>query len=809
MIAVLPQENGTHILRVSVDPAWLSERFGAGDVVVIDPTLAVSSGAITGSGKREAILSDGTRYLVAYATGAKVHVSKDNGANWTQVASFTGPASGAPVVLWPDTDDVLWFVYEAANGAALTVQRWVPSADRLSLTGVGTTAATIAAATTGTTYQTPRIIGTGAAGATKTVWVAWSTFTGTSARTVQSRSFTATTAGVITLGSTVTISTNASNGATGFSLSQTASGTVYAGWIAGLGTTFVNRIVDASTAEQSFTVPANTSAIAGAHGLSDARWVVGLSVVSRTGVLSTFPANTYDTANPESLAAVGAPAQNAIAIVGKRGSAVSNSTYPGLWLVDASSGTATDKGAIETTVANNAVGIHSVNAPCTTQVPFVFANTGGVYSDTASLNQAPTAPTGITIANFDTTTGARLTYTHNDPDGNAQTAQQLQFVRVDTGATVLDTGKLATVNQFYDIAANALTQSKQYQVRVMTWDTSDAASPWSSYATFYTSAKPTAAITYPASDGAVVGASTFTAQGTISDPESEGSSAWQFVLTDNADVVLWDGGKMPFAFTPSQNVAYTLSNGGSYKLKMTGWDAKGVPSVQVVRTFTVSYTPVNAATTGALGMNDLGRINVTWTNPATGPAVAYVDLYRRENGGAWTRIATNLAANSSYYDYNVASGVAYDYKATAIGTNGSAVDSATASATITFSSGVWLHDPNNAAATAYFFQYRDVNLSDEQKVVSGDFKFVGRTAPVVNFDATMSERTIKLRVHTLTGTNDRATLEGFLYSRRTICLRDFRGRKVFGVLRTLPSTDERYGRYIDVELTATAFTEVV
>jgi hypothetical protein len=80
---------------------------------------------------------------------------------------------------------------------------------------------------------------------------------------------------------------------------------------------------------------------------------------------------------------------------------------------------------------------------------------------------------------------------------------------------------------------------------------------------------------------------------------------------------------------------------------------------------------------------------------------------------------------------------------------------------------------------------------------------------VVNFDATMSERTIKLRIHTLTGTNDRATLEGFLYARRTVCLRDFRGRKVFGVLRTLPSTDERYGRYIDVEITATAFTEVV
>jgi hypothetical protein len=294
-----------------------------------------------------------------------------------------------------------------------------------------------------------------------------------------------------------------------------------------------------------------------------------------------------------------------------------------------------------------------------------------VESYTLPLNQPPSPPTDLALANFDATAGARFTYTHVDQDGNAQTAQQVEISRVDTGAVIIDPGKTSTANQYYDIAAGALTNNIQYRVRVRTWDTSDAEGAWSDYLPFWCSAAPTAAITYPANDGDTVNTATLTAEGTISDPESEGGSAWQWWLLDNADVELWTSGKVASVTVPRMTLGYTLTN-GDYKLRLQVWDAKNIASPVVTRTFPVSIVGPAKPALVPIPNHVEATTLLQATNPAPTPpepTVTQVRYERSLDGGTTVQVLVTLAAGTDCTDYAARYGIA-QYRAVAIGENG-------------------------------------------------------------------------------------------------------------------------------------------
>ncbi len=298
-----------------------------------------------------------------------------------------------------------------------------------------------------------------------------------------------------------------------------------------------------------------------------------------------------------------------------------------------------------------------------------------VNSYRLGLNQAPNAPTLTAKPNFDKTDAQTFAWTFNDPDaGNTQSAYQLLIIRVSDAVTVLDTGKVVSATSSYALAANTLVNNVQYQWQVRTWDQSDAVGPYSSLSTFWCSAKPTATITVPATDGDTVATSSLTAQWTTSDPEGEGQSAYQVRLTDNADVQLWSSGKVTSSGL-AQTIGYTLVNSTNYKTKVTVWDAKDVASAEVVRTFVTSFTAPATPTITATPNADQfpPYISVTVTNPTPGgsqPAVNDNTIQRSADGGAtWTTMGT-CSNNGTFTDYAPASGIAYQYRAVANGANG-------------------------------------------------------------------------------------------------------------------------------------------
>jgi hypothetical protein len=452
----------------------------------------------------------------------------------------------------------------------------------------------------------------------------------------------------------------------------------------------------------------------------------------------------------------------------------------------------------------------NMNSPNFIRFLYLNPDTPSIMYESILINSGPNAPTGLTRANYDATSSAVFTWTFNDSDaGNTQSAYQLLIKRVSDGVTVLDTGKVASTVSSYTLAAGTLSNNVQYQWQVKTWDNSDTEGAYSSLTVFYTSAKPSVSVTTPATDGTTVATSNLTAEWSFSDPESEGQSAYQVKLTNNADAVLWNTGKVSDVSARSRTISYALTNSTSYKVKVMVWDAKDVGSAETVRTFTVSFTAPATPTINATAQN--GYINVAVTNPTpTGsqPTVSSNDLYRRALGeSTWERIATGIAANGFYNDYAIASGTTYEYKFTAIGDNGTTADSVAASSSITLT-GVWLHDVSDPYGTVHNFKWDGRGRGADWKPEVEFMAYAGRSKPVAEFGGLEEGKvTVQLDMHN--DDLDFQKLDALVHRKSSVCYRDGRGRKLFGVIGALPIADEQWGYTTTIEVTETAYSEVV
>lgn len=475
-------------------------------------------------------------------------------------------------------------------------------------------------------------------------------------------------------------------------------------------------------------------------------------------------------------------------------------------VVLASSGT--DPSAMERE-ASNSIGV-------------IFMDASAVKFDEISFNSAPFAPTVLVRPNYDATASGVYNWTFSDPDsGNTQSAYQLLIKRVSDGVTVVDTGKVASTTSSHTLTAATLTNNVQYQWQVKTWDNKDLAGPYSSLATFWASAKPTVSITTPATDGATVATSSLTAQWSFSDPESEGQSAYQVKLTDNADVVLWDSGKVSDVNARSRTIAYTLVNSTSYKVKVTAWDAKDISSTEVVRTFTTSFTPPETPSIVIRPNSEDGYIEVVIDNSAeyfispfmlitetSGPTISSNDILRRKLGEtAWTRIAKAVPTNDEYKDYAAASGITYEYKVQANGNNGTTSDSVVLSGSITLI-GVWLHDVADPAGTVHKFKYDGRGRGSDWKPEVAMMQFAGRSRPMAEFGES-GEGKVSARLEMMIDDLDHTKLDTLAKRQGTICYRDGRGRKVFGVVIELPVSDEMYGYTTSIQVLETSYSETV
>jgi len=547
---------------------------------------------------------------------------------------------------------------------------------------------------------------------------------------------------------------------------------------------------------------------------------------------------------------------------------------------------------------------------------------------TITYNHTPTAPSNLAPyggIGLNPAIDNVFSWLHNDGDGDPQSAYQLLIKRVSDGATVLDTGKVASAQQYRTIAAGALTAGVEYQWQVKTWDTANAASPYASLVSFYASSTPVATITYPAADNDIVGTSNVELVFEFSDPDTgDNMSAYKVRLLSDADAELYTTGKVSSVSLRTLAIPYSLVDDTYYRAELTLWDSTDTASEVVVRRFycdvTPPITPVLVATanqaagkialvidnshanttidaaafthngaivggncvidaqneyayasfvatgdplsirffvtdtglvtddckisitdtsnndivsetltcsatifehglsfTGTEGTTYRARVqkmtattNQLWVDKIIVQSEVLVltnDIYRKRSGTtAWERIAKDLAPDATYDDYAVASGVTYDYRARAWGENSVLADSSTGSATLTLN-GLWLNDAADPVTALQLLLHIAPTKERKQQDITL-IKLAGRSLPVVEFGETRSN-TLGIERVTLTGTTHKAELEALYDSQATLILRDYRGRKVFGVIGGLDIEDEHYGERIGFDFTAVDYNEGV
>jgi hypothetical protein len=441
-------------------------------------------------------------------------------------------------------------------------------------------------------------------------------------------------------------------------------------------------------------------------------------------------------------------------------------------------------------------------------VAWVYMSGSSVKFEKLVLNQPPNAPILDTKSNFDATDNAVFSWTYSDPDpSDSQSAYQLEIIDVATGTTVYDTGKVASTTSSHTLPAETLTNNKQYQWRVKTWDNIDTEGAWSDYATFYTSAKPSVTITN-LTEGQTIITSSLTVQWSMSDPESEGQSAYQIKLTDMSDTVLYDTGKVIDSVSRSRTLGYELENHTDYKVKISVWDGRDVKSEEQVISIHVSFTPPAEpnVTTTSNSQNASITINIEHPTPVDPqPTVIYSDVFRRKQGESnWMRIATGV--QNSFTDYTPASGIVYEYKVRAWGDNETYTDSVVVSESVEFT-GVWLHDTTDPS-TLHQFKYDGDGRSENWQPTAAMMQFAGRKLPIAEYDDSET-RSITVNLKMRKYDTDKEMLEKLIRSKNTLCYRDGRGRKMFCHALQLPISDEVYGNTVSITFEEVSYTEEV
>lgn len=202
------------------------------------------------------------------------------------------------------------------------------------------------------------------------------------------------------------------------------------------------------------------------------------------------------------------------------------------------------------------------------------------------------------------------------------------------------------------------------------------------------------------------------------------------------------------------------------------------------------------------------------SSPATGKTL-YVDIlllavasdkpvptgnkiYRRRSDGTGSTdtIATesDVGSNGSWRDYTAVSGVEYEYKARAVAPIGATDSEWTAGVTLTLS-GVWLHDVLDPEGTIKQYPYGRSARSTGIDVASSELRFAGRTYPVVQYgDQQDDSYSISIIVpFGSTWVSDTTALQDFVQNRRTLYVRDNRGRAAYCTLSGYQERDADEG----------------
>lgn len=455
--------------------------------------------------------------------------------------------------------------------------------------------------------------------------------------------------------------------------------------------------------------------------------------------------------------------------------------------------------------SNLAIRVHR-GAMTGEQVLISVANrtSGGTYSTVYvadTINIAPSQPTLITRANFDSNSSALFDWNFIDLNvGDTQSAFEFEIYNDTTGASAYDTGKVVNVNSNFTLPASSIPNEQNYRWRVRTWDSHDAVSPWSDYGFFTCSAAGVVNITNPAvdNDPNVVTANTtltWSVSGTT-------QAAYKIVITVvSSGATFLDTGWV--SSTATSYLIQGLASDIQYNVALTVRDAALVQSNTANRKITPSYARPEVPIISFDIEDDLGYIGLSITNPdpvgdRPNPTVNQIHrrVYNASNPNtAYQLLGETTAPNGVFLDYTAASGVLYEYRVRAVAGQFFTDSTPTVADRELALQGIWLHDPTDAAGSIKQFLYGKDNRSTGLDVVSTVQQFAGRTFPVVDFGEHELED-ISATVNIPHGPDhytEEANIRAFMELKRTLFFRDNRGRAAYGTMSGYNQSDQAWG----------------
>lgn len=318
-----------------------------------------------------------------------------------------------------------------------------------------------------------------------------------------------------------------------------------------------------------------------------------------------------------------------------------------------------------------------------------------------ATNSAPTTPTGLQPSGAvigDTT--PTLAWTHNDPNGDAQTKAKIELREASSGTPVsgYDPKELTQAGGTHDVT-ETLTDDPPtaYRWRVATMGTSGPGyGPWSDEREFTVAIVPTVSMTSPTPDEELTvpgGAVTWSFAG-----GSGTQQDWRYrVYAADGATVVYDTNVTAGTAMTAPRPAW-LANLSTYFERVTVRDTLGQEGDTGLVRITTNWTPpatvvgLTALAVGsqadALGF-ELPAVALSWdpVSTAYGSFLRYV-VYRREGSGDLEAVATISARESSTYeDYEARADTVLGYVVTQVAEIGGAevesLPSAEAQASIT------------------------------------------------------------------------------------------------------------------------------
>lgn len=340
--------------------------------------------------------------------------------------------------------------------------------------------------------------------------------------------------------------------------------------------------------------------------------------------------------------------------------------------------------------------------------------------------------------------------------GDTQTAFQIIVERSDTGATVLDTGKVSSTNSttFQNLPTGLEGIMLRWQVRL--WDADNVAGVYSEFATFQIAAPSTVTIDAPGAGSTNVSGSPMILF-TPTMPVGRRAKAFTITLSVGS-TVMRSSGTVPIDVATGTQVGWRvpepmLQNGVTYTINLTILDDANLTATAPAKSFITNWTAPAAASgvtldTSKYNVDDMGYVLLTWSNANQDPDFEAWVIERKQDAinqtfdvveeGTWQEVGrvTDTSGTPSFRDFYAPSSYKVSYIVRQlVNRAGERAISTNEPANFAFlqSEGYWLIEPfsdNGQPSSFRLFSVTDESYSPEweeaEYVVAGRGRHIDR-----------------------------------------------------------------------------------